>query len=52
MANSLCHNAISVSSTIPAAEIPALCTTAYGAPTASPIVLAAAVIDAWSIRSS
>ena len=46
MANILCHRAISVSSTIPAAEIPALCTTAKGAPTASSMALAAAVTDA------
>src|SRR6516162_3670442 len=52
VANIFCHSAISVSSTIPAPEIPALCTRAYGAPTASSIALAAAEIDAVSVRSS
>lgn len=52
VANIRCHNAVSVSSTIPAAEIPALCTIAYGAPTASSMALAAAATDALSVRSS
>ncbi|CNK33331.1 Uncharacterised protein [Mycobacterium tuberculosis] len=50
--NMFCHNVVSASSTIPAAEIPALCTMAYGAPTASSIALAAAEIDPMSNRSS
>src|ERR1700742_1677558 len=37
---------------MPAAEIPALCTTANGVPMVSPMVLAATSTDAWSIRSS
>src|SRR5262249_12121644 len=40
------------SSTHPTAAIPALWTSASGAPTASPMALAAAVIDAGSSRSS
>ena len=39
VANILSHKLIGVSSTIPAAEMPALCTSAYGAPTASSIDL-------------
>src|SRR5690606_39914015 len=51
VANICSHRLSGVSSTIPAAEMPALCTTAYGAPTDPSISLAAAVIDAASVRS-
>src|ERR1700694_5871932 len=43
VANVRSHTLIGVSSTIPAGPIPALCTRAYGAPTASSIDFAAAV---------
>ena len=52
VANSCCHTSRSSSSTQPTAVIPALCTTASGAPTASRMALAAFVIDAGSVRSS
>ena len=52
VANILSHRLIGVSSAIPAAEMPALCTRAYGAPTASSIDFAAASTDAESVRSS
>ena len=42
VANMRCHSRMSVSSTMPAAEMPALWTSAYGAPTRSSIALAAA----------
>src|SRR5262245_3280366 len=50
--NSCSHTSNGISSTHPTAAIPALCTSASGAPTASSIALAAAVIDAGSSRSS
>src|SRR4051812_48139842 len=52
VSNILSHSVIGVSSAIPAAEMPALCTTAYGAPTASSIDFAAAATEAASVRSS
>src|SRR5262249_35540600 len=50
--NSRSQTSNGMSSTLPTAAIPALCTSASGAPTASPMALAAAVIDAGSSRSS
>src|SRR5262245_40780954 len=50
--NSRSQTSNGISSTHPTAAIPALCTRASGAPTASPMALAAPVIDAGSSRSS
>ncbi len=52
VANIRSHSSIGVSSTVPAAEMPALCTSTRGAPTASSITLAAAATDAASVRSN
>src|SRR5882757_7818404 len=52
VANIRSHKLIGASSIMPAAEIPALCTKPYGAPTASSIDFAAAVTDVASVRSS
>src|SRR5262245_8525920 len=50
--NSRSQTSNGISSTHPTAAIPALCTSALGAPTASSMALAAAVIDDGSSRSS
>jgi hypothetical protein len=50
--NSRSQTSNGISSTHPTAAIPALCTSASGAPTASSMALAAVVIDAGSSRSS